>query len=632
VFTRRTALLGGAAGLLGLATGSVSARWAGADDDAPFYPSMEHDQPFLPNLRFQGYHSPRNIRKYVDDLPILPRRRLGGQIAVTEALHEFHSDMPPAPSWGFDGMTHLGPVIEAQRGEVTPTRFVNNLGRHVLAEYVDLSLHGVSPEDIDRPPLVVHLHGAPNMPVDDGYPTALIRPGESIDYTFNNNLEAATLWYHDHSMGVTRLSLYAGLAAPYWVRDEFDTGEDDNPLGLPAGEYELPLVLSDKIFTREGQLRYDSVRTNLLQHHWNGGVSGDVMVVNGKAWPNMMVDRGVYRIRLTSATSINDYRIAFSNGMPFFVIGSDGGLLDRPVKAGALDLAAAERYDLLVDFTGFEEGDAVEMVNTIQIGWIGQLGGNAWLGEVMRFTCTGKPGRYTQIPATLRGAAKQPKPLPALLTPTEPPVTHTMNLNLNREGEWVARVNMNIDNLDFDSPDVDIARQGSVEQWNLVNADVTLETHAIHTHLAQFRVIGRQNFDRRRYAHEQDSPGHIGDRRWNPSAEDYVTGPLQEPAPYERGWKDTVRCPRGTITRVLIRWPTAEELGFDPDAPFSAPDGTPRQGYVWHCHMLDHEDNVMMRRIRIVKTSADGGAPPTPDMPMGDMPMGDMPMSGHGHH
>ena len=142
----------------------------------------------------------------------------------------------------------------------------------------------------------------------------------------------------------------------------------DNPLGLPAGEYEQPLIICDKIFIRDGRLRYDSVRTNLLQHHWNGGLSGDVMIVNGKAWPNMTVDKGVYRLRITSSTSINDFRFAFSNGMPFWVIGSDGGLLDKPAMVGALDVSAAERYDILVDFTGFEEGDQVEMVNTVQIG------------------------------------------------------------------------------------------------------------------------------------------------------------------------------------------------------------------------------------------------------------------------
>ena len=112
--------------------------------------------------------------------------------------------------------------------------------------------------------------------------------------------------------------------------------------------------------------------------------------------------------------------------------------------------------------------------------------------------------------------------------------------------------------------------------------------------------------------------------RWSPSAEQYVTGPLEPPAPYETGWKDTVRCPRGQITRVLIRWPTADELGFDPDAPFTGPDGATLQGYVWHCHMLDHEDHEMMRRLRFVDVAAP--APAVPDMPM------DMPGHDHGGH
>jgi FtsP/CotA-like multicopper oxidase with cupredoxin domain len=617
-FSRRAVLIAGAAGLCGLTNGLSS-----ADDFAPYYPSREHDQPDLPNLRFQGFHSPRNICPFVDDLPILPRRRLGGQIVAAESMHQFHRDMPAAPSWGFDGLTHLGPVIEVQRGEATKTTFVNNLGSHILAEYIDKSLHGVSPEDTDRPPMVIHLHGAPNTPANDGYPTAVMRPGSSIDYVFNNDLEATTLWYHDHSMGITRLNVYAGLAAQYWVRDKFDTGKVDNPLGLPADEYELPLLLSDKVFTRDGRLRYNAIRTQVFDHHWSGGMGGDVMVVNGKVWPNMMVDRGVYRIRLTSASSVSDYRIAFSNNMPFWVIGSDGGLLDRPVEVLALDVVSAERYDLLVDFTGFQPGDSVELLNTMQINWIGQLGGSARVGNIMRFTAADDVGRYTQIPSTLRGGRKQPQRLPALAAMTEPAVNHTMNANFNREGEWIARLNMNIDNLGFDSPYIDIARQGSVQQWNLINADVTQQNHAIHLHLAQFRVIGRQNFDRLRYAHELDSPGHIDDCRWAPSADPYVTGPMEDPAPYEQGWKDTVRCPRGQITRVLVRWRTADELGFDPDAPFSAPDGAPLQGYVWHCHMLDHEDNEMMRRIRIVK--ADLPDEPAPDS---GMPM----MPGHAHH
>lgn len=608
---------------VGLSTGSWLAGSAvSRADPVPYWPDTQHDQPSLPDYSIVGFQSPK-LRKYVDPLPILPRRRLGGQIIAAEGTHQFHSDMLPSPSWGFDGVSHLGPVLEVQRSEDTVTTFVNGLGEHILAEYIDRRVHGAKSEYAQRPPLVIHLHGAPNRPVDDGYPTSSMMPGQSVDYRFANTLDATTLWYHDHSMGVTRLNVYAGLAAPYWVRDEFDTGAENNPLGLPAGDHEIPLVISDKVFYRNGRMRYNSVRTPIFEHLWGGGLAGDVIVVNGKAWPKLMVDRGVYRFRIVQASQLNDYRIAFSNRMAFWVIGSDGGLLDAPVLVEALDMAAGERYDILVDFTGFQPGDAVEMINLMQISLFGQMPGGAAVREVMEFEATEAPGRYTAVPDTLRGSAGKPAALLPLSTPTQH-VNHTLNSSLYSKGLLMSWIMMNIDNLMFDSPDVDKAPQGTVQQWNLINADATLQVHAVHLHLIQFRVIGRQNYDHPRYGVEQRMHIRVGER-WAPSAEDYVTGPLEPPAPYETGWKDTVRCPRGQITRILVRWPTAEELGFDPDAMFSGPDGSMMRGYVWHCHMLDHEDHEMMRQLRVVD-------PTVPDHPMPDHPMPAMPGMDHGHH
>ncbi|WP_166903825.1 multicopper oxidase family protein [Mycobacterium sp. DL440] len=599
------------------AGGLLASAAFGRADPAPFWPDTDHDQPTLPDYSFVGFHSPR-LQKYVDPLPILPRRPLGGQIIAAEHEHQFHRDMLPARSWGFDGASHLGPVIEVERGDDTVTTFVNGLGHHILAEYIDHRVHGARKEHAHHPPLVIHLHGAPNRPVDDGYPTSCMAPGQSVNYCFANELEATSLWYHDHSMGLTRLNVYAGLAAPYWIRDEFDTGAEENPLGLPAGEHEVPLVISDKVFYRNGGMRYNSVRTPIFERLWGGGLAGDVIVVNGKAWPKLMVDRGVYRFRIVQASQLNDYRISFSNRMPFWVIGSDGGLLDEPVLVGALDMAAGERYDILVDFSGFAPGDAVEMINLMQISLFGQMPGGAAVREVMEFEATDKPGRYTSIPDTLRGTAGKPPALPPLSQPSEVS-NHTLNSSLYTKGLLMSWIMMNIDNLMFDSPDVDEAPQGTVQMWNLINADATIQVHAIHLHLIQFRVIGRQNYDHPRYAVEQGMHIRVG-KRWAPSAEDYVSGPLQPPAPYETGWKDTVRCPRGQITRILVRWPTAQELGFDPDAIFNGPDGSALRGYVWHCHMLDHEDHEMMRQLRVIDPAA-------PDQSMPDTNGGH-----HRHH
>ncbi len=622
---RRRILTTTALGIGGLIVSAASGGRADADP-IPYWPNTDHDQPSLPDYSIVGFQSPK-IAPFVDPLPILPRRPLGGTIVAAEALHQFHRDMPPAKSWGFDGVSHLGPVIEAQRGEDAVTTFVNGLGEHILAEYIDPRLHGASREHAQNPPLVIHLHGAPNQPADDGYPTSCLGPGDRFDYRFANDMEATTLWYHDHSMGLTRLNVYAGLAAPYWIRDEFDTGSDDNPLGLPAGDHEIPLVISDKVFYRNGGMRYNSVRTPIFERLWGGGLAGDVIVVNGKAWPKLVVDRGMYRFRIIQASQLNDYRISFSNRMPFWVIGSDGGLLDEPQLVGALDMAAGERYDILVDFTGFKPGDRVEMINLMQISLFGQMPGGAAVREVMQFEATDAPGKFTSVPKTLRGESKQPDRLPAVGPPAEQVEHHTLNSSLYTKGMLMSWIIMNIDNLPFDSPDVDKVPQGTVQQWNLINTDATIQVHAIHLHLIQFRVIGRQNYDHPRYAIDEQMHIRIGER-WNPPADAYVTGPLEPPAPYETGWKDTVRCPRGQITRILVRWPTIEELGFDPDLPFMGPDGTMQQGYVWHCHMLDHEDHEMMRRLRVVNTDS-----PNPGLPG---PMFESPgPGGHGaagHH
>jgi len=177
---------------------------------------------------------------------------------------------------------------------------------------------------------------------------------------------------------------------------------------------------------------------------------------------------------------------------------------------------------------------------------------------------------------------------------------------------------MTLNNLRFTDPQIEEPRQGSYEMWNLINASA--DPHIIHIHLVNFRVLERQRIYPGLYRRAHPRPS-IG-TRWNPSAEDHLRG---QPAPipaYERGWKDTVIVNPGSITRVAIRWPTTDELGFDPDATFrpqgvaaqlalALPDGmsghsmssgaTSLRGYMWHCHMLDHEDHDMMLRFRTPK-------------------------------
>ncbi|MBJ7519078.1 MAG: multicopper oxidase domain-containing protein [Solirubrobacteraceae bacterium] len=590
-FTRRQALASAALGSLAFTSRAVG---------APYSPPHRLDQPNVPGLGLE-FKSPR-LAKYVDDLPVLPRRGLGGDIVMAEARHRFHRDLDLVPSWGYDGLSHLGPTIEAVRREQTPTTFVNALGRHVMWRDIDRRLHGASELDRTHPPAVVHLHGAPNRPSADGHPMAMSRPGGRVTHVFGTDMEAAGLWYHDHAMGTTRLSLYAGLAGMFLLRDEFDTGETDNPLGLPAGEYEIPLVLTDKLFYPDGRLRYQGTPL-VARDEWAGGLCGDVMIVNGKAWPRLEVDRGVYRFRTVNAAQINDYRLELSNGQPFWVIGSDGGLLDAPAHVAELDIAPGERYDLLIDFSSLRPGEHVDLLNTMRISWAGKLIGAVQVPNVMRFVAGTDRGRHRSIPNTLRGGTRQPARLPAVPT-TRRVRTATLNAFLDRRNiRWISTGVMNMNNLTYADPEIEAPVQGTTERWDFVNCDWTIQIHAMHLHLVQFRVVSRQDLNVARYM--RDNPPPTLGRRWAPAPDRYLRGAVEQPAPYEAGWKDTVRCPRRQVTSVIVRWPTADELGFDPDAPFTTPQGGTEQGYVWHCHVIDHEDHEMMLRLRITAPGQD---------------------------
>jgi len=580
--TRRTVLGASAAAAAGLVSGSSSAD------------SGRHRQPTvaavpLPLL----FHSP-TLQPYVDELPVPPQRRLGGTVVIGEALHQFHRDLAPARSWGYAGATHMGPTFIARRGENIPTVFDNQLQDHIFAKDIDLSHHGTCAIDLQVPPVSVHLHGAPNAPEHDGNAMDLFRPGTSRVYEFNNDIQACTLWLHDHAMGNTRLNVYGGLATQYWVRDEWDTGAADNPLGLPSGNYEIPLTVQDKMFWDDGMPRFYATPT-VPRNWWQGGFCGDVMCVNGKVWPNLNVDRGMYRFRLLNGASLNTYTFYFSNRMTFHVIGTDGGLLDAPVPTHQLTVGVGERFDILVDFSGLVPGTQLQLMNDEQIVWAGQMLGSKMIPNIMQFTVQDKTGFQGPVPATLRGGIGQPEKLPALAQPAF--VRHsTLNWLLDTR---IPFSDMNINNMRYEDEPVEMPVQGRIEQWNFINNSPW--DHTMHLHLVQFRIIGRQDYWPLPYIFFNPPPPRKG-KRWAPPADRFKRRrPMDRPLPVEDGWKDTVRCPPGQITRILVRFPTADELGFDPDQVFGWDElGWPLQGYGWHCHIMDHEDHEMMLRYRLV--------------------------------
>ena len=184
------------------------------------------------------------------------------QLTMRGGAHRFHAGLAPTPVFGyvpagFKGSdVYGGPTIEARRGVPATVTVRNALGGHPLADSMDHTFMGMTDTDETAPRGVIHLHGAHSEPSQDGLPADTITPGQTTSYRYVNDQEATGLWYHDHAWGMTRLQVGAGLAGQYWLRDSYDTGRADNPLGLPTGDAEIPLTLQDRTFNDDGTLAY----------------------------------------------------------------------------------------------------------------------------------------------------------------------------------------------------------------------------------------------------------------------------------------------------------------------------------------------------------------------------------------
>src|SRR5580692_11275819 len=263
--------------------------------------------------------------------------------AITSKVHR---DLPPTKFWTF-GSSTPGPTFETRSGEPVLVEWVNALpSQHFLP--VDHTIHGAEAE---KPAVrtVVHLHGAKTGPESDGYPDDWIVPGKSSLYYYPNQQDAAMLWYHDHAIGINRLNVYAGLFGTFLIRDAVE-----DALNLPTGKYEVPLLLYDRLFTREGQLLYPVSPDP--KSPWIPELSGNAILVNGKLFPYLEVEPRKYRFRVLNASNARSYHLSFANktsanNAPFHQIGTDQGLLPAPVPLTSLEIAPGERADLVVDFS-----------------------------------------------------------------------------------------------------------------------------------------------------------------------------------------------------------------------------------------------------------------------------------------
>lgn len=500
----------------------------------------------------------------------------------------------------------------------------------------------------DGVPVVPHLHGGHSEFESDGNPQQFFSPGwvvrgpnwEKARFHYDNDQVAGTLWYHDHALGITRFNVYAGLAGFYILRDDEDTGKRNNPLGLPAAPYELAYAIQDRMFTDTGELFYPAFPGDPFYDDFIAGEGavlppdlfpgggptalaeffGDHMLVNGVIWPKTLVEPRNYRMRVLNGTDSRFMVLRFRPAMagatdlfgagaplPFTVIGSDQGLASSATITDTLVFEPGARYDIVVDFSqvptgsrvimeniggdspfGGAFGDAldpddlfpdrqtdrimafdvdlpftVERPDLFQVGAIGSYGGNPTpedrVRQVALFEGLDEFGRLQPLlgnvgPATdFEGA----------------PIVHASGplVGLPIEGATA-----------WHEPATENPALGDTEIWEIFNA--TGDAHPMHLHQVNFQVLDRREFTAD--VVEQPVLQHNGEEGLGFRLENIVVGnPVNPGGAYvENAPKDMVTALPGQVTRIK--------------ATFDRPGR-----YVWHCHILSHEDHEMMRVLHV---------------------------------
>ena len=455
---------------------------------------------------------------------------------MREFRTKIHRDLAPTTFWGYDGMSP-GPTFVTRSGESIMVEWVNNLPvKHLLP--VDHAIHGAG-DDIPEVRTVVHLHGGKVPPESDGNPERWITPGQSNTCLYPNRQEAAGLFYHDHAMGITRLNAVAGLFGQYLIRDAFE-----ETLGLPSGSYEIPLCIYDRLFQLNGQLQYPK--------RWTDDYSGNALLLNGKLFPFLEAEPRPYRFRILNCSNGTVFSLTFAKdgfslvpGSELFrMIGSDQGLLAAPLEMKRLALAPAERADIVMDFSPYA-------------GQIIYLKSSSYPIMQIRVSPVGsKALSFPALPAKLRSIERTPASA----------ARKTREMTLMDYTDAKGRpTHMLLNGAHYDMPVTEKPALDSTEIWTLIN--LTEEAHPIHLHLVRFQILDRQPFNPEIYK----QAGKL-----------VYTGPAIPPEAQEAGWKDTVRGDALHATRIIVKFE-----GY-------------KGRYVWHCHVLEHEDNEMMRPYEVV--------------------------------
>jgi FtsP/CotA-like multicopper oxidase with cupredoxin domain len=562
--------------------------------------------------------------------------------------------------WGYGderGPTWPGRTFEVQSGTgSTLVRWANELQgkKHLLPVDTNLhwaySLHGASSANgVDYRqysikkngvPIITHLHGGNSDFQFDGNPEFFYSPNGMVKgpqwdfvdggftnlFSYNNDVPAGNLWYHDHALGITRLNVYAGLAGFYFVRDSMDTGMVDNPLGLPAFPYELAYAIQDRMFTDRGKLFYPAFPgdpfyddfitgegANLPEDLFPGGgptalaeFFGDHMVVNGLIWPKADVEPRNYRMHLLNGTDSRFMVVQFvavdpgvsdpnhpsaSAPIPFWVIGSDQGL-GTPAQTDRLVFEPGGRYDVVVDFSQVPANSRVIMKN---------LGGDAPFGGDFGNALEPEdffPDRQTDrimafdvvLPMSNLPDNFNPEALPGYSGVANGATTRKVALfeGMDEFGRLQPLLGVvNPDNTataytwfqaTTETPALD-----STEEWEIYN--FTGDAHPIHLHLVNFQILGREEIT---FDADEENPQQVLQHNGEFGTVAAISN-ISVGNPVILGAADGYfeNAPKDMVT-VLPKQRARIKAHFDKPGR-----------YVWHCHILSHEDHEMMRVLRV---------------------------------
>jgi len=643
--------------------------------------------PFWPGFTVLASRGTPKIMQYVNNLPT-SGSEVQKRVTIDQTLHW-------ADPLGL-GMPPMQPMLQCPIGALPPT----------------------GPDNTNKwcfpysgpPPAVVHLHGGevpsdydggpdqwftPNGLRGKGYRSKSVTSGNSAIYEYINEQEPATLWFHDHTLGATRVNVYGGLAAFYFLQDptvertdlpggsgdtatvlDYSTLVSGTPVPMKA---EIEIAIQDRMFDTNGQLFFPDIGLNPEHPFWIPEFFGDTMIVNGKSWPVMKVEPRRYRFRFLDGCNARFLHMYLWNfvtatlGPAFWQIGTEQGLMDAPVMINPFDpvtpsylvLAPGERADIIIDFSGFA-GQTLTLANNAKAPYPkGAPADPKTTGKIMQFIVQpslSDPAGDTSYNPALGGSPRLTTmnklvnftagTLAAGVTVQKRRIL-TLNEVMGMGGPLEVLVNntkwsgkrMLADGSHVSIPDstvdvlgnalTELPKVGDMEIWEIVN--LTADAHPIHLHLVQFQLLNRQPFNVSQYnkAYAALFPGGYDPvmmmtvpagvfipafgppkpyNSWplpagvppviggNPDPTKFLQQTARPPDPSERGWKDTVKAFPGEVTRIAVRFTkqNGSPYGFDSTGTTQIAydkynNLAPGPGYVWHCHIVDHEDNEMMR-------------------------------------